>query len=189
MHIRWWLIPLALLLLTTGAPAQEDQGPPIKQVLNADGTPVHTLWFFVNRIGFRYRDEEDLTRRLDENQEEEILLMYDENGVRKRLQVVVRVALENGPPVSPTLTKEHEIRNLTVWMDIEQDDEEVGSFKRRADEFAVTKKQSVTAAMEPFMFRGITFTPSVRYLPLQDLAGPAYYIRMEGLSFTLTYAQ
>jgi hypothetical protein len=187
MRIWWWCIPLCLLAAPTGGRAQEDAGPAIKPLLNPDGAALHSLWFFVNRVGFRFQSESDLNRRLDENQEEEILLQYDEDGVRKQLQVTVRIALENGPPVSPTMTKEHEIRGLTVWMEIAQDDEEVASFKRRAEDFVVTKKQSVTATMEPFTFRNVLFSPSVQYDALRDLAGPAYYVRMEGLSFTLTY--
>lgn len=187
MRIWWWLIPVCLLAAPTGGSAQEDTLPAIRSLLNADGAPLHELWFFVNRVGYRFQTESDLDKRSDENQEEEILLQYDEGGVRKQLQVVVRIALTNGPPMSPTMSKEHEIRGLTVWMEISQDDEEVASFKRTAESFVVTKKQGVTATMEPFTFRKVLFTPSVRYVALRDLAGPAYYVRMEGLSFTLTY--
>ncbi|HSQ75308.1 MAG TPA: hypothetical protein VLT13_07110 [Bacteroidota bacterium] len=186
----WWLIPASILFLTTGVKAQEDVvRTDIKQFVSAEGAPLYKLWFFVNRIGFRYRGEEDLMRRLDENQEEETMVMYDEGGVRKQLQVIARIALENGPPVSPTLTKEHEIRNLTVWLEMLEDDDEVASFKLRAENFTVKKNADVTASMEPFKFRGVTFTPSVRYLPLQDLATTEYYIRMDGLSFALVYPQ
>ncbi len=186
----WWIIPASVLCLTAGGSAQDETvRPDIKQFVNAEGAPLYKLWFFVNRIGFRYRGEEDLMRRLDENQEEEVLVMYDEGGERKQLQMVARIALENGPPVSPTMTKEHEIRNLTVWLDILEDDDEVASFKLRAENFTVKKNADVTAPMEPFTFRGVTFTPSVRYLPLQDLATTEYYIRMDGLSFALVYPQ
>lgn len=188
MKTKCWLVVVAGLLLVHSAPAQDVPEPVIRQFFSADGAPVHKVWFFVNRIGFRYYGETEQQMRLDENQEEEIVLAYNEGGARKQLSVMVRIALENGPPVSPTMTKEHEIRGLTVWMELTQDDEEVGSFKCRGESFTVTKSKDVTMAMEPFTFRGVTFTPSVRYLPLHDLAASSYYVRMDGLSFALTYA-
>ncbi|MCC6397310.1 MAG: hypothetical protein IT282_09840 [Bacteroidetes bacterium] len=188
MNTKYWLLVLAGTLSVQNAPAQDAPAPVIKQFFSAEGVPVHKLWFFVNRIGFRYYGETEQQARLDENQEEEIVLAYDEGGARKQIDVMVRIALENGPPVSPTMTKEHEIRGLTVWMELTQDDEEVGSFKCRGESFTVTKGSDVTMTMEPFTFRGVTFTPSVRYMPLHDLAASSYYVRMDGLSFALTYA-
>ncbi|MBP1690993.1 MAG: hypothetical protein H6Q32_345 [Bacteroidetes bacterium] len=187
MNTKCWLLVLAGLISVRVAPAQDAPEPAIRQFFNVEGAPVHKLWFFVNRIGFRYYGETEQQARLDENQEEEIVLAYDQGGVRKQLNVMVRIALENGPPMSPTMTKEHEIRGLTVWMELTEDDEEVGSFKCRGENFTVTKSKDVTMVMEPFTFRGVTFAPSVRYLPLHDLAVTSYYVRMDGLSFALTY--
>lgn len=189
--MRLWVVvvPAALLFLTAGVKAQDDVTPNIKQLLNEEGAPLYKVWLFVNRIGFRYRGEQNLRRRLDENQEEEVVLLYDEGGVRKQLQMSARIVLENAPPVSATLRKEHEIRNLTVWVEISEDGDEIASFKMRAEDFTVTTKADVTATMEPFMFRGVTFTPSVHYLPLQDFVTTEYYVGMEGLSFTLTYPE
>ncbi len=186
-NIRWWLCLLLCLFMVNGTSAQDKSEPVIKQFYNADGAPVYKLWFFVNRIGFRYQGDSEVSRRLDENQEEQVILMYDNGGVRTPLHFLVRIALENGPPASAAMTKEHEIRGLTVWMEIVEDDDEVASFKRRAEDITVIKNADVSATMEPFTFRGVTFTPGVRYHPLHDLAGTAYSVRMDGLSFALTY--
>jgi hypothetical protein len=189
MRSLLWCVPALLFLATVQAPAQDAVQQPIKRFMNAGGTELFDLWFFTNRIDYRFRGESDLERRMDENQEEETVLLYDEGGVRKQLKVVARIALENGPPVSPTMTKVHEIRGVTVWLEFLENDEEVGSFKVRGEDFAVVKKTPVTSTLEPIVFRGITLTPSIMYHPLQDLAGPSYVVKMEGLRFALKYAE
>lgn len=189
MRSYLWCIPLLLLLVAAPAPAQDTPQQPIKRFMNADGTALFDLWFFTNRIDYRFRGESDLQKRLDENQEEETVLFYDEGGVRKQLKVGARIALENGPPVSPTMTKEHEIRGVTIWLEFFENDEEVGSFKVRGEDFVVVKKTPVTSTLEPIVFRGVTMTPSVLYHPLQDLAGPSYIVKMEGLRFVLKYVE
>jgi hypothetical protein len=189
MRYLLWCIAVLLIMVAVPARAQDPVQEPIKRFMNAEGTALFDLWFFTNRIQYRFRGESDLTKRLDENQEEETVLFYDEGGVRKRLKVGARIALENGPPVSPASTKEHEIRGVTVWLEFSENDEEVGSFKVRGEDFVVVKKSPVTSTLEPIVFRGVTMTPSVLYHPLQDLAGPAYIVKMEGLRFVLKYAE
>lgn len=180
---------MLLLLPLYASPAQDEDLPPIKRFTNADGTVLHDLWFFTNRIDYRFRGESDLRRKMDENQEEETVLFYEEGGVTHQLKVVARIALENGPPVSPTITKEHEIKGVTVWLEFLENDEEIADFKVRGDNFFVVKNTPVTSALEPIMFRGVTLAPSILYHPLQDHAGPAYIVKMEGLRFLLTYPQ
>ncbi len=181
-----WILPL-LFLAATGVPAQEEEQPAIRQFYAADGSPLYKLWFLLNRVDFRYRGEGDAMKRLDVNQEEETTVYYDEEGQRKPLKIMVRLSLENGPPVSTSISKEHEIRRLRIWMDVYEGDEEVESVDRKADDFVVARKKDSFVTMEPFTFRGVTLTPNVHYYPLQDLAGDAYFVKMEGIWFMLEY--
>jgi hypothetical protein len=180
----------ALLMLTDVASGQNaPASAAISQLFNAEGSPVNKLWFLVNKVSFTFRSERDAEKRLDVNEEEESVIFYDEAGVRKPIKIVLRLSLENGPPVQATMSKEHEIRRIRVWCDLIEGDQKVGEFEAEAEDLIVTKATVVVAAMNPFVFRGVTFTPSLRYLPLQDMAGPAYFVRMEGVWLDLAYAK
>ena len=185
---RTALFCLLVAFCTWSAPGQEKESRTITQFFNAEGSPVSRIWFIVNKIGFSYRGESDAQKRMDVNEEEESALWYDEDGVRKSLKIMVRLALENGPPVDARMTKEHEIRRLTIWCDFAEGDEDEVSFDRQAEDFAVVKGKESIQRLEGFAYRGVTFTPGVRYFPLQDLAGSGYIVKMDGIWFDLTYA-
>jgi hypothetical protein len=186
---RTALFCFLMAVCTWYAPGQEKEARTITQFFNAEGSPVSRIWFIVNKLGFSYRGESDAQKRLDVNEEEESVLLYDEGGVRKTIRIMVRLSFENGPPVESRITKEHEIRRLTILCDFAEGEGEEVSFERSAEDFAVVKGKDAVRSLEGFTYRGVTFTPGVRYFPLQDLAGSGYIVKMDGIWFDLTYAR
>lgn len=189
IHRTFLFASLALACLAASpasAAAQPSDTTRIHEVYDAEGFRTYKLWMLVHRGTFRFRSSRDQSARTDVNREDEVTVTYTSGNVKHSLRLSVRVTFDNTPPLYGNLRKEHEVSNLTIWCVVYDNGNEVQSTELTSKDFILTKEQGHVAPFEPFMYRGLTFTPAMVFTPLRDLAGDDYFFEFDGISFTLT---